>query len=115
TTTIRESRDGIFSTEGIFVLNNLKLDQLTGKYLREGISSEQGHLLKSDPDIIRQIFETNRYGGFDWRYNYYFETQAGRFTGSSKLWQFYNMPVAYKNRQPIIRLSELYLIAAESA
>lgn len=115
TTPNRESRDGFFSKECIFLLNNLKLDKLTGIYLREGMGDDQGNLLKSDPDIIRQIFETNQYGGFDWRYSYYFETQAGRFIGSSKLWQFYNMPVDYSNRQPLIRQSEMYLIAAESA
>ncbi|PKO99018.1 MAG: hypothetical protein CVU13_07790 [Bacteroidetes bacterium HGW-Bacteroidetes-8] len=32
---------------------------------------------------------------------------------STKLWQFSTMPVAYKRRMPLIRLPEMYLIAAE--
>lgn len=115
TTATRESRDGTFVTEGVFVLNNTKLDALTGKYLREEMAEDFGHLLKSSPAVLAEIFESNRYGGFDWRYNYYFETQGTLYRGSSKLWQYRAMPVAFKNKQPLIRISELYLIAAESA
>lgn len=45
TTPTREARDGIFLTESIFMLNNTDLDNLTGKYLREGFTSDESNLL----------------------------------------------------------------------
>ena len=113
TTTTAESRDRIMSTEAIFTLNNTKLLDLTGKFLKEGLSDDQGHLLVSKPEVLEDIYEANRYGGFDWRYVYLFDKQKGTYQGSTKLWQFPTMPDKYKNRQPLIRISELYLIAAE--
>ncbi|MBA6152045.1 RagB/SusD family nutrient uptake outer membrane protein [Gelidibacter maritimus] len=115
TTPTRETRDGIFVTEGIFMLNNSKIDELTGKYLREGQSEDKSNLLVIKPSVLNDIFETDRYGGFDWRYTYYFETQKENFYGSTKLWQFRTMPTEYKNRQPLLSISEMYLIASECA
>ena len=115
TTPTREARDGIFLTESIFMLNNTDLDNLTGKYLREGFTSDKSNLLTMSQEVIDQIFEKEKYGSFDWRLNYYFEVQKETFYGSSKLWQFRTMPAAYRNQQPLIRISEMYLIAAECA
>jgi hypothetical protein len=111
TTSTREARDGIFESECIFMLNNTKLKTLTESFLKESDSNTTGNLLIMSPEVCAEIFETNVYG-FDWRYNYYFETMASYYLGNTKLWQ---VSSSYNNRQPLLRVSEMYLIAAECA
>lgn len=108
TSTTRESRDGIFKTECIFMLNNRKLESLVESYLQENTG---GYLLMMDPTVRDEIFETTLYG-YDWRYNYFFETLKEYYCGSTKLWQVSGSD--YNNRQPLLRVSEMWLIAAES-
>ncbi len=111
TTNTRETRDGIFKSECIFMLNNTWLKSLTERYLKEGESNTVGNLLIMSQEVCAEIFETNLYG-FDWRHNYYFETLSSYYLGSTKLWQFSSN---YNNRQPLLRVSEMWLIAAECA
>ena len=111
TTNTRETRDGIFKTECIFMLNNTRLKSLTERYLKEGESNTVGNLLIMSPEVCAEIFETSLYG-FDWRHNYYFETLSSYYLGSTKLWQ---LSSNYNNRQPMLRISEMWLIAAECA
>ena len=111
TTNTRSSRDGIFKSECIFMLNNTRLKSLTERFLKEGESNTVGNLLIMSPEVCAEIFETNLYG-FDWRYNYYFETLLGYYLGSSKLWQTSS---TYNDCQPLLRISEMWLIAAECA
>lgn len=113
TTSTVEQRDRIFVTECIFTLNNTKLNELSGKFLREGLAGDENDLLVSTEDVLNDIFEGDRFGGFDWRNTYLFEKQKDLYKGSTKLWQYSTMPDQYKNRQPLLRISELYLIAAE--
>lgn len=108
-TSIRDLRDGIFTSECIFMLNNTKLESLTNTYLKEGAETSTGNLLLMSPAVCDEIFETSLYG-FDWRYNYYFTALKGTYVGSTKLWQ---VAEDYNNRQPLLRQSELWLIAAE--
>lgn len=107
TSTTRDSRDGIFKTECIWMLNNRNLESLVENYLTDGNSS---NLLLVDPAVRDEIFETTLYG-FDWRCNYYFDTLKEYYCGSTKLWQVSGKD--YNNREPLIRISEMYLIAAE--
>ena len=65
-----------------------------------------------DQDVVTDIFEAEKYGGTDWRYTYYFDLLASYYYGSTKLFQ---VSSAYNNRQPLLRMSEMYLIAAECA
>lgn len=111
TTTTRAERDGIFKSECIFTLNNRSLTDLTEKYLQESTSNSVGNLLVTSPEVRDEIFETTTYG-FDWRSNYLFEQMNGNYYGSTKLWQVNNET---NNQQPLIRISEMYLIAAECA
>ncbi len=112
-TSTREERDGVFVSEGIFILNNMRLKTLTNKYLREGQSDNQFNVLISKPEVIDEIFESSLYGGFDWRYVYFFENIAGTYKANTKLWQMDMMPDTYRNKQPLLKISEMYLIAAE--
>ena len=111
-TSSRDSRDGIFLPECIFMLNNTKLKSLTETFLKESENNTIGNLLVMDYNVVNEIFEAEKYGGTDWRYTYYFDLLASYYYGSTKLFQ---VSSAYNNRQPLLRLSEMYLIAAECA
>lgn len=111
TTNTPETRDRIFSPECIFTLNNTQLKSLTERYLKEGESNTAGNLLIMSFDTYEEIYETDRYG-FDWRCNYLFENLAYYYVGCNRLWQ---LSSTYNNRQPLLRVSEMYLIAAECA
>ena len=113
TTTSRDTRDGLFKSECIFMLNNRSLKTLTEKYMKEGTSYGSGNILHVSPEVKDDIFEAATYGGYDWRDNYYFEQLDGNYYGSTKLWQGSNNE--YNNQQPLIRASEMWLIAAECA
>lgn len=115
TTSTRETRNGIFSSESIFSLNNTKIEDLVGRYLREGQNADQNNLLLSNLQTLNSVFELDYFGGFDWRYIYFIEGQRGRYYANTKLWQFRYMPIQYKNIQPILKWSEMFLIAAEAA
>ena len=109
-TSDRNSRDGIFMPECIWMLNNNKLGSLVDVYLKESKDNE-GNLLVTSTEVRNEIFESNLYGGSDWRYIYYFEPYNTYYI-SSKLWQ---VSSTYNKRQPLLRISEMYLIAAECA
>lgn len=110
-TSNRSSRDGIFLPECILMLNNMKLKTLTETYLKESENNTVGNLLVTKAEVRDEIFESTLYGGSDWRYIYYFEPVNSDYV-SSKLWQ---VSSNYNNRQPLLRISEMYLIAAECA
>lgn len=115
TTSKRENRDGVFVSEGIFILNNTLLNDLVNEFLRRGMDDSENNLLFMDEDVMDGIFEKDLYGSLDWRYTYYFEEDDWDYF-SSKLWQFNNTTgKKYMNRQPLLRISEMYLIAAECA
>lgn len=109
TTSKPETRDRIFMSECIFTLNNIRLKSLSEIYLTESSNNTNGNLLLTSTETFNDIFETKVYG-FDWRSNYLFENLAQFYRGSIKLLQ---LSSEYNNRQPIIRVSEMYLIAAE--
>lgn len=111
----REKRDGIFVTECIFMLNNTLLTDLSNEYLRPDMwDASQANVCPMSKTVRDEIFEKDVYGTLDWRYTYYFEEIDGSCY-SSKLWQFKYGPDGFKNRQPLLRISEMYLIAAECA
>ena len=102
TTSDRNSRDGIFMSECIWMLNNSKLGSLVDVYLKESEDNE-GNLLVTSAEVRNEIFESNLYGGSE-PYNTNFI--------SSKLWQ---VSSTYNKKQPLLRISEMFLIAAECA
>lgn len=106
------NRDRIFSSEVIFMLNNTKLDDITNAYLRPLMIENQNNVLITRESILSNVYETAVFGSQDWRYIYLIEqVTSDRYLG--RLWQYPNMPAILKNRQPLLRCSEMYLIAAE--
>lgn len=114
TTPTDKSRDRIFVTEGIFMLNNTKIGNLTDQFLRPGRADKQENVLLMQESTLAGIYEKNKYGTFDWRCVYLF-SDKDEYYYSTKLWQLDGMPKEYQNRQPLLKSSEMYLIAAECA
>ena len=104
------NRNRLFMGEVIFALNNNKVGTYVDEFLRTGASENQLNVLTMNAETISSIYESTNYGNTDYRYLYLFEENH---TYSNKLWQLEDMPEKWANRQPLIRISEMYLIAAE--
>jgi starch-binding outer membrane protein, SusD/RagB family len=113
--TTNEQRDRTFTPEQVFALYienmasniqyNLSLDaRWSSRYMR-----------------VNKTYFTRVYPyATDWRgvntLYFWSDIVTGSYSServSTKLWQFSTMPVAHKRRMPLIRLPEMYLIAAE--
>lgn len=107
-----KKRNRIFDSEVIFSLNNTKLKDYGDQYLWEGGSSTTDQVMYMQGNRCKDIYEAVDYGSIDWRYVYLFMHES-YYSYSYRLLQLDGMPDHYKNIQPILRLSEMYLIAAE--
>lgn len=105
-----ESRNRLFMDEVIFALNNNKLDTYVDEFLRAGASESQANVLVMNAETVGSMYESTSYGNIDYRYLYLFKED---YVYNNKLWQLDGMPEDWTNRQPMIRVSEMYLIAAE--
>lgn len=105
-----KKRNRIFNGELIFALNNNKLGTYSNEFLQAGASESQANVLVMDESVVSSMYESSLYGNIDWRYVYLFKED---YTYNNKLWQIEGMPDEYANKQPLLRLSEMYLIAAE--
>ena len=95
-------QDATFATEHIFALNATKLETLSDGYLYGG----QGSLLLTD----RSIYPSS----FDYRYKNLFKILDGTTLYVTRKYEsLSNVSAAFKNRIPMIRISEMYYIAAE--
>ncbi|MBD5584964.1 MAG: RagB/SusD family nutrient uptake outer membrane protein, partial [Clostridia bacterium] len=104
TTTNAALRDRTFSTEQLFALNTTQLIENIKGYFKETLTP----LTKRNV-----VYETGDYRGV------FFETDNGVPEVFSKFWQMDNQTVSgaivrpKRNRMPILRVSEMYYIAAE--
>ena len=105
TTTNTALRDRTFSTEQLFALNTTQLIENIKGYFKETLTP----LIKRD----NVVYETGDYRGV------FFETDNGVPEVFSKFWQMDNQTVSgeivrpKRNRMPVLRVSEMYYIAAE--
>ncbi len=104
-----ELRDRTFSTEHLFALNIRKMKEYIEKYFR----STSNNLLTRE--AVGEIYE----GIEEYRKQYLFESSGTEANVPSKLWQMENKDnsvtdLPKKNRMPMIRISEMYYIAAEA-
>lgn len=109
-----KNRNRIFDTELIFSLDNSKLKEYGDTYLWEGGSEESTQVMYMRKGTCDNVYESMEYGSIDWRYVYLFNHES-YYSYSYRLLQLDGMPERYEDRQPILRLSEMYLIAAECA
>ena len=105
-----KNRNRIFNSELIFALNNNKLKTYSNEFLQAGASESQVNVLFMDGSVVSSIYEASSYGNIDWRYVYLFKED---YAYCNKLWQIEGLPDKYANKQPLIRISEMNLIAAE--
>ena len=100
--TADEIQDATFATEHVFALNATKLETLSDGYLYGG----QGSLLLTD----RSIYPSS----FDYRYKDLFKLLEGTTLYVTRKYEsLSNVSAAFKDRIPMIRISEMYYIAAE--
>ena len=108
-------QDRTFATEHIFALNVTDLDELMDAYIYNGTTGMNFSQNELSVYSISDVYENT----VDYRYQYWFAPYTDSY-GSSKflLSKFYqNTTTAdyFQERIPLIRLSEMYYIAAECA
>lgn len=109
-------KDRVFSTEHIFALNVTDLEDKIDGYLWEGINgfASSSNVIGINTDYCFDAATR----AYDPRYVYLKEPYQSDYTISTKLWKDkdqdnLNFPWAV-NRLPLIRISEMYYIAAEA-
>ena len=107
------NQDRTFATEHIFALNVTDLEDCMDAYIFKGTSdfSSSENRLEISGTERSSVYEDN---SADVRYQYWFEPYANNFLIS----KFYQNSVTaryFQERLPLIRLSEMYYIAAECA
>jgi len=106
------NKDRTFTTEHIFALNirNLELD-VPNYFSSAGSSAQNQNLLPTTATVKNRIYENNT---IDPRNQYLFTSYGSSFF-STKLYQDQEAlaQIWFKNQMPIIRISEMYYIAAE--
>lgn len=108
------ARDRVFTTEHIF---GLYVNDIAVNYKDILDSSRFGSMLVIDANRISQQFETSSVGSSDYRRVYLLregiQTPNGVRSFFGKLYQPNGMTVAYAKKVPLIRIPEMYYIAAE--
>jgi hypothetical protein len=107
------NRDRTYSTEHLFALNVFKLKDITEPLTKNAPSNGTPTLVHTTSNI-NTLYESTSGGSSDMRYVYLF-TPFGTSQASTKYWQDDLNAESLKGNIPIIRLSEMYYIAAEAA
>lgn len=99
----------VFTEELVFTLNVGTLGTLANTWLL----ATTGQVLTKSDDEYKTVYEvTTGVGSSDYRYVYLTSLISGE-RYDTKLSQPTNIPYAFGNRMPMIRLTEMYYIAAE--
>lgn len=107
------NRDRTYATEHLFALNVLKLKDITDSYTKTTAVGGIPTLVHTTSNI-NSLYESNAGGSSDLRYVYLF-TAYSTSSATTKYWQEDLNAEYLKGNIPIIRLSEMYYIAAESS
>lgn len=108
-------RDRTFRNEHIFTLQINNMQGYTDEYfVNLPTASYEDFALNNDDAVINQVFDNS---STDYRRQYLWESKSGKLR-HSKFWQFSSIPDRcnwIKNIVPVIRISEMFYIAAETA
>jgi tetratricopeptide (TPR) repeat protein len=116
--TSANKRDRTFAKEVIFSLNDLYITptwETTFSSVDDGFNSEGGWYKLGDVSYVNSCFERDVYtSSIDYRREYLIESSVNAlYYYPTKLIQLSETETRFKNRIPLIRLSEVYYIAAE--
>lgn len=114
TTSSETEKDRTFSTEHIFCLN---MNELAENYVNLLDTSTGTSQLVVSSSRLTEQYEVNTVGNADWRYQYLkrvVSVSTGNLTFFGKLFQPSGYNAAYAKRMPLIRIPEMYYIAAEA-
>lgn len=108
------NQDRTFSTEHLFALNLPLMKTLVDLRFRlDGNTAFMTSTFYQSTAIMNTLFETAQGGSTDFRYLYHIKTSSG-YAYTSKFWQDGLTNLQLSNQMPLIRLSEMYYIAAEA-
>jgi hypothetical protein len=111
------NRDRAYATELLFSIYAYKLANYAKDYFKTGSANGLPALYTSTTDL-NNLYETANGGSSDLRYLYWFNSYASGFS-TTKYWQDdysdQESVAQLKGLIPVIRLSEMYYIAAECA
>ena len=110
------NQDRTFATEHIFALNVMNLEDLMDSYIYDG-EIGMGNMNQNGLEISAAEW-TDVYEGYtaDYRYQKWYASYASNMGNDRLLAKFYQNDVTaeyFQERIPLIRLSEMYYIAAE--
>lgn len=110
-------RDMTFSSECLFCLKTINYSEIVNGYMltKEGdMNQSMNRFLYISKTKYKEIYEiSDGIGLTDYRYRYLFE-QSGDYTIPLKFVQREGASDYYKNRIPLIKISDIYFIAIES-
>lgn len=98
-------RDRTFSSEHLFALNIRNLSDYTDTYFIK---------VGEKTALVQNIGSAKLYEGISEYRSQFFETESGVVDVLSKFWQLEKASVDIKFRMPLLRVSEVYYIAAET-
>ncbi|SEN55479.1 SusD family protein [bacterium A37T11] len=102
-----------FTMEQLFGIYVSNLTDINAELFK---SSSLSQLLTTKEDAINQIFDVSSGGSTDYRYLYLWKTEgASGIKYPAKYWQDDITNSNFRNRVPVIKLAEMYFIAAETA
>ncbi|TKC06639.1 RagB/SusD family nutrient uptake outer membrane protein [Pedobacter polaris] len=108
------NQDRTFSTEHVFALNLPLTKALVDVRFRlDGNTTFQAQTFYLTSATMNTLFDVATGGSTDYRYLYNIKTSNG-YSYSSKFWQDGITNLQLSNQIPLIRLSEMYYIAAEA-
>lgn len=108
------NQDRTFSTEHVFALYvPLLKPQVDIRFRLDGNQYYQTTTLYQPQATMKTLFDVNNGGATDYRYLYLINTSNG-VSYTTKFWQNENAILQVRNQMPMIRLAEMYYIAAEA-
>ncbi|MBE9599265.1 RagB/SusD family nutrient uptake outer membrane protein [Pedobacter sp. MC2016-24] len=111
---LSSNQDRTFSTEHVFALNLPLIKALVDiRFRLDGNTSFQTQTFYLTSATMNTLFDVATGGSTDYRYLYNIKTSNG-YSYSTKFWQDGISSLQLSNQVPLIRLSEMYYIAAES-
>lgn len=108
------NQDRTFSTEHVFALNLPLIKPIIDQRFRlDGNVNFMGSTFYLSTATMNTLFDVANGGSTDYRYLYHIRT-SGSYSYTTKFWQDGVSNLQLSNQMPLLRLAEMYYIAAEA-